>query len=109
QVGTSDACAATCTYTTNITTNCTQSDAYGTTASGWASSVPANVTISSEGLAIGVAAGTSIITVKAGGFTSNPGMVLTTTAASVPPPVAAATLGNNEYNVAGVTYPNAMN
>jgi hypothetical protein len=109
QVGTSDVCAATCTYTASITTNCTQSDAYGTTAFDWASSIPANTTISSEGLATGLAAGTSIITVQAGDFTSNPSVTLTTTAASTPPPASAATLGNDQYDVAGVTYPGAMN
>jgi hypothetical protein len=76
-----------CTYTASITTNCTQSDAYGTTAFDWASSIPANTTISSEGLAAGLAAGTSIITVQAGDFTSNPGVTLTTTAASTPLPL----------------------
>ena len=66
QVGTTDVCTATCSYTGSITTQCTSTDAYGTLASGWASSDPANVTITSAGLATAVAAGTSTLTVRAG-------------------------------------------
>jgi len=111
QVGLSDVCTATCSYTGSITTNCTNVDTYGTLASGWTSSSPANTTISSEGVATGVAAGTSILTVQAGDFTSKPGVTLTVTAASASAPAStsAATLGNNQYDVAGVTYPGAMN
>ncbi len=109
QVGSSDACTATCSYTGGITTQCTKTDTYGTLASGWASSSAGDITISATGVATGVAAGTSILTVQAGGFTSNPGFDLTATAAAASTATAATVLGNNQYNVAGVTYPGAMN
>jgi hypothetical protein len=109
QVGSSDVCTATCSYTGSITTQCTKTDAYGTLAFGWASSSPGDATISSAGLATGVAAGTSILTVQAGSFTSDPGFELTTAASPVTTTTSAAVLGNNQYTIAGVTYPGAMN
>jgi hypothetical protein len=112
QVGSTDVCTATCSYTSSITTKCTTKDAYGTLASDWASSSPGDVTISSAGVATGVAAGTSILTAEAGAFSSNPGFDLTvpaTTAVTTGAGTSPAILGNNDYTVAGVTYPGAMN
>jgi hypothetical protein len=109
QVGSSDVCTATCSYTGSITTQCTKTDTYGTLAFGWASTSPGDATISSAGVATGVAAGTSILTVQAGDFSSNPGFTLTTAAAAATTSTTAAILGNNQYDVAGVTYQGAEN
>jgi hypothetical protein len=108
QVGSTDACTATCSYTSSITTNCTTKDTYGTLATGWTSSSPSDATISSAGIATGVAAGSSVITVQAGAFASA-GFNLTVTAASTGTGTSPIVLGNNTYTVAGVTYPGSMN
>ena len=108
QVGSTDACTATCSYTSSITTNCTTKDTYGALATGWTGSSSSDVTISSAGVASGVAAGSSVLTVQAGAF-SSAGFDLTVTAATTSTGTSAIVLGNNTFSVAGVTYPGAMN
>lgn len=82
--GTAQACVnMSYTSPTENTTECSgATDAYGNTAgTSWASSVPADATISSSGLVTGVAAGSTTLSATVGSF--NPTLAITVT--STPP------------------------
>jgi hypothetical protein len=102
-VGNTLACSATCTYNLTgggtTTTNCTTTDAFGTTANTWASSVTADATVNSTtGLVTGVAVGSTNLTVHAGSFTS-PAFSVKVTAATT-----SGVLGNNQFDSSGDTF-----
>lgn len=83
QVGKSIPAIANCSYTGQITTNCTIMDSYGTTANTWASSDTTKANVSGTGSVSGQAAGSTNLTVHAGTFTSPPFTVTVTPAAPV--------------------------
>jgi hypothetical protein len=67
---------ATCTYSDGSTTSCNTTDVHGNVAGTWTSTSTAHATVSTSGLATGVAAGTTTFTANAGTFTS-PALPLT--------------------------------
>lgn len=68
-VGQTLQCTANCTYTGNITTNCTTTDTYGTLATPWVSSIPGDMSVTSGGFVQALAVGAPIITTSVPGFT----------------------------------------
>lgn len=90
-VGAANQMHATCTYSDNSTTNCAVSDVHGNVVNPWASSAPSIATVSSSGVANGVAGGSANLTA-----TVNPSMVVTS-------------WGQTAYNTTGDTYPGYLN
>lgn len=101
----------TCTYTLTAggsqTTNCLNADQYGNDAASFTSSATGVATINSTfGVATGVAAGNTNIGCTVTGTAT---VTCTTFSLAVSAPQALTILGNNQFNTANVTYPNAIN
>lgn len=103
-VGNTTSCAATCSYSDGTTTNCTSTDPHGNSVAGsWTSSVTGVATINaSTGVVTGVAGGLANISATSGTHAA-PAFALTVT-----PTITGNILGQNLYDFAGVTYPNAL-
>lgn len=71
-VGNSLQIVATCSYSDGSHTNCTTTDAFGNTASGWVSSNATVATITSAGVLTARAAGSTNVTAAVGAFSSSP-------------------------------------
>lgn len=69
--GATSQCTMTCTYSDSSTTSCNNPDTHGNGVSSWASSNSAFVSVSSSGLATGVAPGTANITATVGAIQSS--------------------------------------
>lgn len=82
---------ATCHYSDGSTTICTTTDSHGNAPSSWASTAPTIATVSSGGLATGVAVGSTNMTAVVAGITSSPALTLSVTAA--PPTLTGGYLG----------------
>jgi hypothetical protein len=71
-VGSTNALIATCLYSDGSTTNCTSLDSHGTLAGSYTSTTPAHATVNAtNGLVMGIAPGTTMLTAVADGLSSS--------------------------------------
>jgi hypothetical protein len=95
--------SAACHYNNGTTTSCNTTDAYGNSVSSWNTSSSSIATISSSGLATGVAVGSTNLTAVAAGVTSSPFALSVTAPAVTLSSVTLATTGGVSSIVAGST------
>jgi hypothetical protein len=101
-VGSTVNCPATCIYSDGSQTSCSTPDAHGSDAA-FTSSAPSIATISSSGVATGVAAGNTNISASVGSISSS------SFSLAVTPVPTSTVLGQNQFSIGGITYPNNSN